>query len=428
MRALSLVLSAGFAFSCGKPVDPTPQYHRDVQPLLERSCLSCHKTGGIAPLQFDTPEKAQQYAASIWTAIESGRMPPFYASGECNSYKDDLRLSPAERDVVRTWVDLGARLGDLSDAKHAEIPVPPTVRHDRTMSIGGAFDVRAMGDGSLDNYRCFSLDPQATEALMVPAYEVVPGNVRLVHHVLAYEVVQSQLADLQRLDDAAPGLGYPCKSGSVGIDGTLTRQIAGWVPGAAPTRMPAGSGLHLSAGSKIVIQIHYNLNALSGSEVSPFDETKLALEVEPTGSLEIARIIPMLDDDLDIAPFDAASVQTSTLPVGLIYSGARIYSVMGHMHQLGSGVKLERLRPNEPTVCMLDIPKWDFNWQRDYRLVRPVTFQQTDRLRITCTYDNSQENQPSINGVQQTPRRVQWGESSFDEMCMVYMTFTQPIQ
>jgi hypothetical protein len=57
-----------------------------------------------------------------------------------------------------------------------------------------------------------------------------------------------------------------------------------------------------------------------------------------------------------------------------------------------------------------------------------VTFQQTDRLRITCTYDNSQENQPSINGVQQTPRRVQWGESSFDEMCMVYMTFTQPLQ
>ncbi len=424
MRALSLVSGLLLAVACGKPEDPLPQYHRDIQPLLEKSCLSCHKTDGIAPLVFDTPEKAKQLAPAIWAAVESGRMPPFYASSECNTYKDDPRLTVEERITLKTWVELGAPLGDVALARHAEVPAPPTVRHDRVMSIGGAFDVRAMGDGTLDNYRCFAMDPMATEAVMVAGHEVIPGNVKLVHHVLAYEVVASKLGELQRLDDAAPGLGYPCKSGSVGIDGTFTRQIAGWVPGATPTRMPAGSGLYLSAGSKIVIQIHYNLNV--GAEVSPLDETKLALEVAPAGSLETAYILPMLDDDFDIAPNDPSATHSKTQPYGLFLSGARIYAVMGHMHQLGSRVKLERLRKGAPDVCMLDIPNWDFNWQRDYRLSKPIGLGSEDELRITCTFDNSADNQPYVNGVQQTPRRVRWGESSFDEMCMVYMTFTRP--
>jgi hypothetical protein len=88
-------------------------------------------------------------------------------------------------------------------------------------------------------------------------------------------------------------------------------------------------------------------------------------------------------------------------------------------------VKLERIKGDGTSQCMLDIQNWDFNWQRTYWLEHPITLLQDDQLRITCVYDNSQENQPTVNGVQQTPRRVRWGESSFDEMCMTYMTFVQ---
>lgn len=428
MRALGLVLpSFLILIACGKPVDLTPNYHRDVQPLLERSCLGCHKSGGIAPVVFDTPEKAHALAGSIWTAVESGRMPPFYASAECNSYRDDPRLTGLERQVLQAWVEAGAQAGDPADAQHAKIPELPVVRHDVMMSIGADYDVRTVTDGSLDNYRCFALDPKATDALLVAGSEVIPGNVRLVHHVLVYEVLKSQLAELQALDDGAPGPGYPCKSGSVGIDGTLTKQIAGWVPGAAPSRMPAGSGLHISSGSKLVVQIHYNLNALgSAGEVSPYDQTQVALEIAPPGTTErFARIVPMLNDNLDIPAYEKQSVQTEEWPFGLLFSGARIYGVMGHMHQLGTRVRLDRIRPGQPDLCLLDIQDWDFNWQRTYTLEHPITLGQDDNLRISCTYDNSQANQPYVLGVQQTPRRVQWGESSFDEMCMTYMTFTQ---
>ncbi len=426
MRALGLgLLGIGVLFAGCGPKDPgPPTYVRDVQPLIERSCLSCHVTGGIAPVQFDTPEKAQALSGSIWSAIESKRMPPYYASAECNSYKEDPRFTAAELDTIRRWVDSGATIGDVREEQHATIPELPTIRRDRVMSIGTDYDARTM-DQSLDNYRCFAMDPMITEQTMVTASEVIPGNVQLVHHVLAYEVLATQLAELKALDDAAPGPGYPCKSGSVGIDGTLMRQVAGWVPGSSPYRMPTNSGLHLSAGSQLVVQIHYNLNALGRGEVSPFDRTQLALETDTSGTLKLARIIPMLKQNLDIPAFEKQSVQTSKFPVGLIYSGARVYGLAGHMHQLGTEVKLERLKKDASTQCMIDIQNWDFNWQRTYLLEHPITFEVEDEVRITCTYDNSQENQAYIGGVQQTPRRVRWGESSFDEMCMVYMTFVQ---
>ena len=53
----------------------------------------------------------------------------------------------------------------------------------------------------------------------------------------------------------------------------------------------------------------------------------------------------------------------------------------------------------------------------------PVRVAATDKIRITCTYDNSQAHQPYVNGAQQTSRNVTWGESSLDEMCMTYVTY-----
>jgi hypothetical protein len=326
--------------------------------------------------------------------------------------------------LLRAWADEGAPLGSAADARHAEVQQLPVVRHDVTMSIGAAFDVRTM-DGSLDNYRCFAMNPMATTDLLVPGYEVLPGNVALVHHVLAYVVAPAQVAELEQLDAADPGPGYACKQGGVGISGAVQNQIAGWVPGAMPTRLPEGTALKLPAGSRIVIQLHYNLNALSRAGVSPMDETKLALELAPAGTLTTARILPMLKYNLMIPAHEAESVQTNELPAGVLYPNAKVFALMGHMHQLGTRVKLERVAADGTRQCMLDVQGWDFNWQRTYELVTPIQLERTDKLAITCVYDNSMENQPVVNGVKQMPRDVTWGESSFDEMCMTYMTFTQ---
>lgn len=429
LATLVLVLSIG----CGVPPAPTPaptpetpkttSYLRDVQPLVERSCKSCHTAGGVAPLALDTPEQVTALGPALWSAIEGGRMPPFFASPSCNSYLDDPRLTDAEKTLFKTWVAEGAPMGDAAEARHAPTPQLPVVRHDVELSIGGDFDVRKMND--TDNYQCFVMNPGNTTDLMVKGYEVTPGNLAVVHHVLAYVVTADQVAQLDALDAQDQKLGYGCQTGGVGIQGATRNQIAGWVPGQYPSRMPADTALVLPANSRLVVQIHYNLNALNDPKVSPMDRTTLALETVPFGSLRRGQILPMLKPNLNIAAGDASSVQTLEVALPAAFRNATVYRAMGHAHQLATQVKLEVVKANGTTACVLDNPRWDFNWQRDYTLATPITLAQGDRLRITCVYDNSQQNQAFVAGTQQQPRTVTWGESSFDEMCMTYLTFAQ---
>jgi hypothetical protein len=399
-------------------------YVRDVQPLVERSCQGCHVPGGVAPLSLATPEEAVSAAPLMWAAIEGQRMPPFFASPDCNTYENDLRLTADEKALFKAWVDEGAPRGDDAESRHAQPVVLPTVRRDLDLSIGGAFDVRKMN--ATDNYQCFVMNPGNTADLQVTGYEVRPGNPAVVHHLLAYVVPPDQVAQLEQLDADAPGLGYPCQSGGVGITGAVRNQIAGWVPGQYPNRLPEGLALTLPANSRLVVQLHYNLDALTDGSVSPFDETRLALETVAPGTMRTAKILPMLKPNLSIAAGDAESIQQLEVAVPAPFAQATVYRAMGHAHQLATRVKLEVIRAGGGTTCVLDNPRWDFNWQRDYTLKAPVTLATGDRLRITCTYDNSAANQAFENGTQRAPQTVTWGESSYDEMCMTYLTFTQP--
>jgi hypothetical protein len=412
------------------PNEPTPRpetntttsYLRDIQPLIERSCQSCHTQGGVAPIPLDTPEQVTAVAAALFNAIEQNRMPPFFASAACRSWKGDNRLSSEEKVLFKQWIDEGSPRGDPSEERHAtQVPLP-TVRHDLEMTLG-RFDVTKMND--LDNYHCFSLDPKNPRDLQITGYEVTPGNIAVVHHVLAYVVEPDQIAKLEQLDAQDPRPGYSCQSASVGIPGTIQRQIASWVPGSLPSRMPESSALTLAANSRIVVQVHYSLNALNDPTVSPWDETKLAFEIATGGQLREARVLPMVKLNLSIPPGESNSVQVGEFPALGPFRGATLYAAAAHAHQLASRIRLEVLRVGGETECVMDNPNWDFNWQRSYEMVEPVKLAVGDRFRITCTYDNSAANQPIINGVQKPPTEVNWGESSYDEMCMTYLTFVQ---
>lgn len=406
----------------GSPdVEVTTSYLRDVQPIVERSCVACHVAGGVAPFSFEDPEAVRALAPAMLGAIEGGRMPPFLASADCNTYAHDPRLSADEVALFATWVSEGAPLGDPAEARHAEPIAPPTIARDVVMDIGGDFDATLMGQS--DNYRCFVMDPGASEDFMVSGYEVIPGNRAIVHHVLAYLVEPAQVPDLEAMDAAEPGLGYECFSGGVGISGAVQSQVAGWVPGGGAVRLPEGTGLEVAAGSKIVIQVHYNL--LVGEGTSTLDRTQLALQTAPAGSLVAARILPALKRNLDIRAGDAESVQQVEIPLPNLRSETTLYRFTGHMHLLGKQVRLEAMHRDGTSTCLLDIPRWDFQWQRDYSLAQPFTLSPGDKLKLTCVYDNSAENQPVVDGAQLTPRDVQWGESSLDEMCMTYIFFTR---
>jgi hypothetical protein len=424
MRLLAAVGSLVFLAACTqKPATAvSTSYLRDIQPLVEQSCQTCHTSGGVAPFPLDTPEQVTAMATALWSSIEGNRMPPFFASSDCNSYQDDGRLTAAEKQLFKRWVDEGTPLGDRAEERHAPVPTIPVVRHDIDKDIGGDFDVRKMG--VTDNYQCFDIDPGVSVDTQVVGIEVTPGNRAVVHHVLAYVVAENQLATLRGLDEAAPGLGYPCQSGGVGVTGAIQNQIAGWVPGKFPSRFPEGTAITLPAKSHLVVQIHYNLSTLPLG-AAPFDRTQLAFETS-TATLRRARVLPMVKLDLSIPANEANSVQVNETRLPPTAEGAILYGLGPHAHGLAKRIKLEVVNRSGQSTCLLDNPNWDFNWQRDYLLKTPYRFAQGDKLKITCTYDNSAGNQPYVDGIQQTSRQVTWGENTNDEMCMTYMTFSPP--
>ena len=73
--------------------------------------------------------------------------------------------------------------------------------------------------------------------------------------------------------------------------------------------------------------------------------------------------------------------------------------------------------------CLLEIPRWDFNWQGSYGFTQPARVEPGDAMSIACTWDNSPENQPVVDGSKMPPTDINWGEGTNDEMCLgtIYM-------
>src|SRR5690606_32225640 len=81
----------------------------------QEKCHQCHRPGGIAPMSLLTYDQSRPWAQSIRTEVGAKRMPPFHADGPLGYYKDDIRLSAAQIQVVLDWVDSGARKGSPAD-------------------------------------------------------------------------------------------------------------------------------------------------------------------------------------------------------------------------------------------------------------------------------------------------------------------------
>jgi hypothetical protein len=106
----------------------------------------------------------------------------------------------------------------------------------------------------------------------------------------------------------------------------------------------------------------------------------------------------------------------------------KVTTIAPHMHLLGVRVTVEHIKEDGTESCLLDIPNWDFNWQRFYALPTDeyVTVAPGERVRLTCQYDNSVSNQSIVDGVGQEPNDVVWGDGTLDEMCLTFLTLIKP--
>ncbi|BCB76512.1 hypothetical protein GCM10022251_23020 [Phytohabitans flavus] len=312
-------------------------------------------------------------------------------------------------------------------------------------------------NGGTDDYRCFLVDPGLTEAAYLTGSRFLPQNANLLHHAIFYRLSAEQADDAKQVDASSPGQGWTC-FGDSGVPGQ-TAWVASWAPGTGETLMPDGFGFRMPPGSKLVMQIHYNLLGVadgrpaadqSGIEMRLADggapltglETTLAmapveLPCEPGAtdplcdreaaiadvgrrfggqSAGMARWLSQRCDGGTPAP---GSTQHCDQP---ITRPGTIHLAGGHMHMLGRSIKVE-INPDTPQArTVLDVPRYNFDNQALVTLPKPVTVHREDTVRVTCTHDATLRQQlPQLRTL--PSRYVVWGEGTSDEMCLGIMIF-----
>jgi hypothetical protein len=252
----------------------------------------------------------------------------------------------------------------------------------------------------VDDYHCFIIEHDFTEDKFMNAFRVRPGNLAAAHHILFWQIDESQL-DEARGKESAPGEGYTC-FGSNGL-GDESGLIGGWVPGSVPLQFGEGQGMRIPSDSFLVVQIHYN----TVNNDDP-DRTEIDMWFTDGPADTPLGMYPLPDTGLFLAAGDsnATAGNSITMPIG-----ATIYGVVPHMHLLGT-----RIRVSAGNQCLVDIPNWDFNWQGFYLYETPVEISAGTSLNLECWYDNSAANQPEGR----SPEDVRWGEGTYDEMCLNY--------
>jgi mono/diheme cytochrome c family protein len=394
-------------------------WYRDVKPIVDRRCVSCHISGGAAPFPLDSYEAAQPFVAAMGAAIEAGRMPPWSPDPTCREYADQRVLDPAERATLLEWVAADGPEGDVETATPSA--PPEIVALSGTVLVAKPKGPYTPNDESPDDYRCFLLDREFPDEVWVRAIQVIPGAGAAVHHVLIYVVSPAELSDIEASDAADTGEGYTCFGGT---GAKVPNPVGGWVPGSRPARLSDDTATVIPAGSRLVMQVHYNL---SGVAAEP-DLTEFHMEVTDDRPVFRFASRPLAHLGLDITAGDPVSVQQTSF-VNHRSAPLNVIQVNGHMHLLGTSISLELVpQGSEADECLLDIPKWDFNWQQQYPFLPGVvaTANPGDAFKLTCQYDNSAANQPIINGETVESTDVEWGDGTRDEMCVAYIGVIEP--
>ena len=221
--------------------EPTEiSYARDIAPIIQNRCVTCHSEGSIGPFAFNRHKTVQGWRGMMREVILTKRMPPWHADPVYGEFANDAALTPDEERTLLAWLDAGAPRGDGPD------PLPRTPPPAEEWPLGEPDivvplprEIRIPAEGNVE-YLYIPVDSGLTEDVWVRAATVVPGNRRVLHHCLVFVKYPNELVVEQ-----------PEYRG--GLDG----YFAGYVPGAEYAPYPEGTGKFIPKGARLVFQLHY---------------------------------------------------------------------------------------------------------------------------------------------------------------------------
>ncbi len=392
-------------------------YYKDIAPILQKHCQTCHRPGEMGPFSLTKFEHAERWADDIKEYTQNRTMPP-WKPVEGVAMRGERKLTEKEIATLAEWADGGRPRGDPGTA-------PPPANFaggwtlgppDLILSPKEDFTLGATGG---DLFRCFVFPTDLAEDKFVTAYEVHPGARQAVHHTLHFLDTQGRGRKLEERErnrprrpdekDSGPGYNMRMLPGFI-PDG----DVGGWAPGISSQFLGGGPGdeigYFLPKKSDIVVQIHYHRTGKVEK-----DRTQIGLYFSKKPKCKPLQTMIIAGQFLSIpAGKDNMSVKGSIWAA----QDCTLYNVSPHMHLIGKKIKLSMTPPNGPTTTLVGIDSWDFNWQEVYVLKEPIRIKENTRIDLEAVYDNSPKNpQNPFN----PPRTIRLGESTNSEMCLGFL-------
>jgi hypothetical protein len=444
----SWVVAMGMTPALAASPAPSPTYHKDVVPILQKHCQDCHRPGQVAPFALLTYEQARKRAGDLAHMTSERRMPPWPASTTFGGpFRDQRVMSDAEVMALRAWADAGAPEGDPKDAPPARsFPTDwPLGEPDLVLTMPEPYALEASGD---DEFRVFVLPTNLPEDRWIRAVDFKPGNRRVVHHVIA-GIDNSGVARERDAQDPKPGY---VAVGGFGQGVPLRAFLPIWTPGSKPRTAPEGAGYVLPKGADVLIQVHYHKNGKPESDATAiglylsdkplprrintgfvFPTIGPAQGIKLSGKAQAARaagrrldltemmrdvlVIPAGEANYTIKGSTKGTFGGRTLPRDVL-----VTAVMPHMHWLGKDFTFWAVLPDEQQtrVPLIKIDRWNFSWQGTYALAEPVRLPKGSWLAFEAHFDNSADNPVNPS---KPPKTVIWGDGTNNEMCLGIFEF-----
>ncbi len=389
---VATLLCVGPALAAAKDaqVPEAPTFTKHVLPILQQNCQDCHRPAGldmggmVAPMSLLTYDEVRPWAKSIARAVQSREMPPWHAAREqWGLFEAERYLSDAEIATVTQWVQTGAPMGDPADA-----PEPIDFS-----STGGW----AIGEPDL--------------IIDMPVKYVVKDEIEDEYATFRQVLTAEQLPEDRWIK------AVQFKPTASFVHHIILRPIGGIAPGYAPRVFRDGYSQKLQAGSEIGWQMHYHKEAGEGTAVVD-DSTQVGIVFYEPGEV-ITHV--MQGDGLATRGFKIPAGDPDYSHTGeyVFEEDSLIVGFNPHMHLRGKAAKVVATYPDGREEVLLDVPKYDFNWQHDYSYREPVRVPAGTKTKLTLWWDNSPENPNNPDPTQD----VVFGRPTTAEMGFGFMKF-----
>ena len=424
--------------------DSPVTYSNQVARLLNARCVSCHRPGEIGPFAMTKYQEVAGWGEMIAEVVREQRMPPWHADPHYGKFANENVLTKAEKETIYAWVEAGCPEGNP-----AELPPAPKFTEgwlldkqpDAVVYMSKEpVDVKAEG---VEPYRFYVADPGFKEDKWVKSAQCLPSNPSVVHHIIVFiappqtadRIIENQKRQLEALAKAkASGKSVeqlraefraqrlarakksktgaaqkaakkPAQPEENGEDISASDLLCGFAPGTRPFLAPDGMAKLVPAGWKFIFQMHYTPNGRPQKDRSSIgllfvDGKTVKDRLVTTNTANFQFEIPAGAEDYKVEA--QKKFAQDTLFIGMY----------PHMHMRGKAFRYELTYPDGKKEVLLDVPRYDFNWQNWFKLEKPLVIPAGSNLLCTAHFDNSENN--LCNPDPSKP--VRWGDQTWEEM------------